>query len=142
MKLTKRKLKQLIKEQLSSFDPTEEFRKDVLDPTLEELRGVLKTEELQNALENVAIGVIDQYTDIEGHERDANREEKYGKMTANNAREEIALAIDAVFDDFLEDFFFGTVEQLIAEEFPDDTGDNSDELYAQYTDDEDERRLR
>ena len=121
----------------ASFNPTDEFKKDFMDPAINELSETLKSEQLQHALENVAISVIDQYTDAEEYEdqEPGSREEKYGKMTANEAREEIALAIDAVFDDFLEDFFFGTVEQLISETFPDDSGDNSDELYAQYTDD-------
>ena len=136
MKLTKTKLKQLIKEQLSSFNPTDEVKKDFMDPAIKELSETLKSEQLQHALENVAISVIDQYTDAEEYEdqEPGSREEKYGKMTADQAREEIALAIDAVFDDFLEDFFFGTVEQLISETFPDDDGGNSDEVYAQYTD--------
>jgi len=85
MKLTKAKLKQLIKEELeAAFDPTDETRKE-FDEDLEPMR---------KAMQNVALSVIDQYS---------ADSEKYGEFTKEAARKEITEVLEAALTNFIND---------------------------------------
>ena len=129
MKIPKSLLRQIIQEEYDKFSSTEETNKDYMDPPIRELRAKLRTDELKVAMEDVAIGVIDQYSDAEGlpGREPGEREAKYGNMTPDDARREISDALSAVFDDFLEDFLFDTVEQLIIETFPEEEGGETED---------------
>ena len=134
MKIPKSLLRQIIQEEYAKFSSTEETNKDYMDPPIRELRAKLRTDELKTAMADVAIGVIDQYSDAEGlpGREPGEREAKYGKMTADDARREISDALSAVFDDFLEDFLFDTVEQLINETFPEEEGSEFEDDFGDY----------
>jgi hypothetical protein len=129
VKIPKSLLRQIIQEEYDKFSSTEETNKDYMDPPIRELRAKLRTDELNAAMEDVAIGVIDQYSDAEGlpGREPGEREAKYGNMTPDDARREISDALGAVFDDFLEDFLFDTVEQLIIETFPEEEGGETED---------------
>ena len=142
MKLTKSKLKQLIKEVLEEgdvikgprqgasvedrprgegeeereFDPTQEGRK-LFDKDLDEMR---------TAMQRTSLSVIDQYRDNPG---------KYGTFTRETAREEIIQVLEATLNNFIEDRPGGytvepSLETILDEDFAEDRGalwDDDDE---------------
>ena len=142
MKLTKSKLKQLIKEVLEEgdvikgprqgasvedrprgegeeereFDPTQEGRK-LFDKDLDEMR---------TAMQRTSLSVIDQYRDNPG---------KYGTFTRETAREEIIKVLEATLNNFIEDRPGGytvepSLETILDEDFAEDRGalwDDDDE---------------
>jgi hypothetical protein len=142
MKLTKSKLKQLIKEVLEEgdvikgprqgasvedrprgegeeereFDPTQEARK-LFDKDLDEMR---------TAMQRTSLSVIDQYRDNPG---------KYGTFTRETAREEIIKVLEATLNNFIEDQPGGytvepSLETILDEDFAEDRGalwDDDDE---------------
>ena len=142
MKLTKSKLKQIIKEVLEEgdvikgpweggsvedrprgegeeereFDPTQEARK-LFDKDLDEMR---------TAMQRTSLSVIDQYRDNPG---------KYGTFTRETAREEIIKVLEATLNNFIEDRPGGytvepSLETILDEDFAEDRGalwDDDDE---------------
>jgi len=142
MKLTKSKLKQIIKEVLEEgdvikgpweggsvedrprgegeeereFDPTQEARK-LFDKDLDEMR---------TAMQRISLSVIDQYRDNPG---------KYGTFTRETAREEIIKVLEATLNNFIEDRPGGytvepSLETILDEDFAEDRGalwDDDDE---------------
>ena len=142
MKLTKSKLKQIIKEVLEEgdvikgprqgasvedrprgegeeereFDPTQEGRK-LFDKDLDEMR---------TAMQRTSLSVIDQYRDNPG---------KYGTFTRETAREEIIKVLEATLNNFIEDRPGGytvepSLETILDEDFAEDRGalwDDDDE---------------
>jgi len=140
MKIPKSLLKQIIQEEYAKFNPTDESSKDMMDPHVRELKNIIGVvqvfddrivqpdTDLWNAMRRLAINVIDQYTDYEGDGREpGEREAKYGKMTADDARREIMDAINAIFYNSLEDFEIYVAEPLVNETFPEEAGSETED---------------
>ena len=150
MKIPKFLLKQIIQEEYDKFNPTDERDKDMMDPHVREVQriiGVVEVfddrvkepdTELWNTMRRLAVNVIDQYTDdAELYGRDpGEREAKYGKMSADDARKEIMDSVNAIFYNYLEDFEIYVAERLVNETFPEEAGSEGEP--EDETEDEDE----
>ena len=142
MKIPKSLLRQIIQEEYAKFNPTQERDKDMMDPHIRNIKNiigdvddfgnkepVLPDTELWNEMELLAVNVIDQYTDdasLPGREP-GEREAKYGKMSADDARREIMDSINAIFYNYLEDFEIYVVEPLVNETFPEEAGSEAED---------------
>lgn len=144
MKIPKSLLKQIIQEEYAKFNPTDETNKDMMDPKVHKVKSIIGVvddfdneepdTELWNALRDLAVNVVDQYSDAEElYGRDpGEREAKYGKMSPDDARKEIMDSVNAIFYNYLEDFEIHVVEPLVNETFPEEEGSEFEDDFGDY----------